>query len=157
GWYEDLLRVIGTKLIPEGPTIVPMFERLGGPEVRAVAERHPRTLRRVGGGVCPRRATGVQPQPLDPDVLARVRLKLEVGNKWFRRLAVDLLPELPRIRCPTLVLGGELDPICPVADSQDIAAEIPEAELRIVEGAAHGVFRDKPEEAVAIIRDFILR
>jgi pimeloyl-ACP methyl ester carboxylesterase len=91
--------------------------------------------------------------PLDPDVVARVRLKLEVGNHFFRNegFTIDLFPELPNIRCPTLVLGGELDPITPVADSQDIAAAIPQVELRIFEGAGHGVFRDKPEEAVAVI------
>ena len=55
------------------------------------------------------------------------------------------------------MIGGELDPITPVADSQDIAAAIPRAEVRIFEGAGHGVFRDKPEEAVAVIREFILR
>jgi proline iminopeptidase len=138
----------------------PMFERLGGPEVRAVVERHFSELSDESAEEFVRVALPVyNPTPMDPGVLARVRLKLEVGNEWFRRegLAVDLLPELPSIRCPTLVLGGELDPICPVADSEDIAAAIPGAELRIVEGAGHGVFRDKPEEAVAMIREFVLR
>jgi pimeloyl-ACP methyl ester carboxylesterase len=99
------------------------------------------------------------PKPMDPDVIARTRLRLEVGNHFFRNegLEVDLFPELPNIRCPTLVLGGELDPITPVADSQDIAAAIPQAEVRIFEGAGHGVFRDQPEEAVEVIREFVLR
>ncbi len=55
------------------------------------------------------------------------------------------------------MLAGELDPITPVADSQDIAAAIPQAELRVFEGAGHGVFRDKPEEAIAAIREFVVR
>jgi proline iminopeptidase len=138
----------------------PMFERLGGAEVRAVAERHFSELSDESAEEFVRVALPVyNPTPMEPDVIARVRLKLEVGNEWFRRegLAVDLLPELPAIRCPTLVLGGELDPICPVADSEDIAAAIPGAEVRIIEGAGHGVFRDKPEEAVVIIREFVLR
>jgi pimeloyl-ACP methyl ester carboxylesterase len=138
----------------------PMFERLGGPEVRAVAERHFSELTDESAEEFVRVALPVyNPTPMEPDVLGRVRLKLEVGNAWFRSegLALDLLPELPAIRCPTLVLGGELDPICPVADSEDIAAAIPGAEVRILEGAGHGVFRDKPEEAVAIIREFVLR
>jgi pimeloyl-ACP methyl ester carboxylesterase len=138
----------------------PMFERLGGPEVRAVAERHFSELSDESAEEFVRVALPVyNPTPMDPDVVARVRLKLEVGNHWFRTegLAVDLFGELPAIRCPTLVLGGELDPITPVADSEDIAAAIPHAELRIVEGAGHGVFRDKPDEAVAIIREFLTR
>jgi proline iminopeptidase len=138
----------------------PMFERLGGPQVRAVAERHFTELSDESAEEFVRVALPVyNPTPLDPDVIARTRLKLEVGNEWFRRegLTVNLLPELGAIRCPTLVLGGELDPICPVADSEDIAGAIPNAELHVVEGAGHGVFRDKPEEAVALIREFVVR
>ena len=70
-------------------------------------------------------------------------------------ILVDTKPVLARPRVPSA--GGELDPITPVADSQDIAAAIPQTELRIFEGAGHGVFRDKPEEAVAVIREFVVR
>jgi len=138
----------------------PMFERLGGPEVREVAERHFSELSDETAEEFIRVCLPVyNPKPADPDVIARTRLKLEVGNHFFRNegLEVDLFPELANIRCPTLVIGGELDPITPVADSQDIAAAIPQAEVRIFEGAGHGVFRDQPEEAVAVIREFVLR
>jgi proline iminopeptidase len=138
----------------------PMFERLGGAEVREVAERHFRELTDETSDEFMRVCLPVyNPTPADPNVTARARLKLEVGNHFFRNegLTVDLLPELGNIKCPTLVIGGELDPITPVADSQDIAAAIPQAEVRIFEGAGHGVFRDKPDEAVAFIREFIQR
>jgi pimeloyl-ACP methyl ester carboxylesterase len=138
----------------------PMFERLGGPEVRAVAERHFSELSDESAQEFLRVALPhYNPTPEDPDVIARARLKLEVGNEWFRKegLTADLFPELPNITCPTLVLGGELDPITPVADSEDIAAAIPQAEVRIFEGAGHGVFRDQPEKAIAVIREFVLR
>jgi len=138
----------------------PMFERLGGPDVREVAERHFRELTDETAEEFLRVCLPVyNPTRADPDVLARARLKLEVGNHFFRNegFDVDLLPELSNIRCPTLVLGGELDPITPVADAQDIAAAIPQADVRIFEGAGHGVFRDKPEEATAVIREFIVR
>jgi len=138
----------------------PMFERLGGPEVREVAERHFRELTDETADEFIRVCLPVyNPKPIDPDVIARTRLKMEVGNHFFRNegFDVDLFPELGNIECPTLVLGGELDPITPVADSQDIAAAIPQAEVRIFEGAGHGVFRDQPEEAVAVIREFVLQ
>src|SRR6266550_4361613 len=95
----------------------PMFERLGGPEVRAVAERHFSELSDESAAEFMRVALPVyNPTPWNPDVIARVRLKLEVGNHFFRNegFDVDLFPELVNIRCPTLVLGGELDPITPV-------------------------------------------
>jgi pimeloyl-ACP methyl ester carboxylesterase len=139
---------------------LPMFERLGGPQVREVAERHFRELTDETHEEFMRVCLPVyNPNPMRPEVLARTRLKPEVGNHFFRTegFTLDLFPELGNIRCPTLVLGGELDPITPVADSEDIAAAIPHAELRIVEGAGHGVFRDKPDEALALIREFVLR
>jgi pimeloyl-ACP methyl ester carboxylesterase len=138
----------------------PMFERLGGPHVREVAERHFSELTEESHDEFMRVCLPVyNPNPMPPEALARVRLKPEVGNHFFRNegFDVDLFLELGNIRCPTLVLGGELDPITPVADSQDIAAAIPHAELHIVDGAGHGVFRDKPEEALALIREFALR
>jgi proline iminopeptidase len=139
---------------------LPMFERLGGAQVRDVAERHFRELTDATHEEFMRVCLPVyNPKPMPPDALARTRLRPEVGNHFFRNegLTLDLFPELGNIRCPTLVLGGELDPITPVADSEDIAAAIAHAELRIVEGAGHGVFRDKPDEALALIREFVLR
>ena len=138
----------------------PMFERLGGPEVRAVAERHFSELTDESAEEFIRVCLPVyNTTPADPNVIARTRLKMDVANHFFRNegFDVDLFPELSSIKCPTLVLGGELDPITPVADAEDIAAAIPQAELRIFEGAGHGVFRDRPEEAVAVIREFVRR
>jgi pimeloyl-ACP methyl ester carboxylesterase len=138
----------------------PMFERLGGSKVREVAERHFSELTDESAEEFVRVCLPVyNTTPMDPDVIARTRLKLEVGNHFFRNegFEVDLFPELANIRCPTLVLGGELDPITPVADAEDIAAAIPQAEVRIFEGAGHGVFRDQPEEAIAVIREFVSR
>jgi pimeloyl-ACP methyl ester carboxylesterase len=138
----------------------PMFEKLGGPQVRAVAERHFSELSDESADEFLRVCLPVfNPTPIDPAVVARVILKSEVGNAWFRSegLQVDLFPELPNISCPSLVLGGELDPITPQADSEDIAAAIPHAEMRIFEGAGHGVFRDQPEQAMEVIREFVLR
>jgi len=77
-----------------------------------------------------------------------------VGGEMRR---FDLLPQLGRIRCPTLVLAGEDDPILPIEDSEDIARAIPRHLLRFdrFANAGHGVMRDDPERALAVIREFI--
>ncbi|MEE8559021.1 MAG: alpha/beta hydrolase, partial [Myxococcota bacterium] len=70
----------------------------------------------------------------------------------------DLLPDLPKVRCPTLVLVGEEDPITPPADSEDIVAALPSEWVRFerFSGCGHGVYRDAPERALRCIREFIL-
>jgi proline iminopeptidase len=69
----------------------------------------------------------------------------------------NLLPELKKIKCPTLITAGELDPILPVADSKDIAAAMTPgvARLEVFANAGHGVHRDQPERFFKIFNEFI--
>jgi pimeloyl-ACP methyl ester carboxylesterase len=84
-----------------------------------------------------------------PDPRPRFRER----NSQIRRF--DLVKELARIRCPTLILSGELDPIVTVRDQEELAKAIPESRLAVFAGAGHGVWRDKPNEALAAIREFV--
>lgn len=70
---------------------------------------------------------------------------------------MNLLPGLAAVTCPTLVLAGGLDPITPPACSRAIAAALPPGigELVIFEEAGHGVHRDEPERAEAVLRAFL--
>ena len=70
---------------------------------------------------------------------------------------MDLLPGLARARCPVLVMAGAQDPVCPLADSQDIVAALPPglAELAVFEQAGHGTWRDMPEAALARLTAFV--
>jgi proline iminopeptidase len=70
---------------------------------------------------------------------------------------MDLLAGLARVACPTLVTAGGLDPITPVSCSRAIAAAVPAglAELVVFEQAGHGVHRDEPERAEAVLRTFL--
>jgi pimeloyl-ACP methyl ester carboxylesterase len=43
----------------------------------------------------------------------------------------------PPSQAPTLVLHGADDPLIPVACGYDVAAHIPGAEMRVIEGMAH--------------------
>lgn len=72
--------------------------------------------------------------------------------------SMNLLPGLAGAQCPVLVLAGQLDPVCPIEDSRDIAAALPSerASLAEFEGCGHGVWRDDPEAAFARLRQFIL-
>ena len=136
-----------------------MFERRGGERARAVAERYFGTPTEADlaefMAICfPLLNTTRQ----DPDILARLILRPEV-DVYFTRgelMSYDWSGELDRIRCPTLILAGELDPVTTVADHEEMAAAINGSTLRVFAEAGHGVFRDRPEEALTVIREFVL-
>jgi pimeloyl-ACP methyl ester carboxylesterase len=69
-----------------------------------------------------------------------------------------MLPDLGRIRCPTLITAGVFDPITPLEDSRDIAAAIPPgvARLEVFENSGHGVHRDEPDRFFKILNQFLL-
>jgi pimeloyl-ACP methyl ester carboxylesterase len=70
---------------------------------------------------------------------------------------LDLRPALRNIRCPTLVIAGQHDPLIPVRLAQEIIAEIPDSlgRLEIIPGAAHHVETDNPAATFDVIRDFL--
>ena len=143
---------------------IAMFERLGGPEVGALARR-----RFVDGKVDAemlqdwiRLAFPVYNRtPRDPEAVKRALLRPEV-NQWFTRpggegRSYDLLPALRRVRCQTLVMGGEDDPMTPIVCQEEIATALPPHLVRFERfpGCGHGVVQDAPERAMAVIREFI--
>lgn len=67
------------------------------------------------------------------EVLRGERLQLEA------RADLDVYDRLPKITCPTFVASGRYDGIAPASNGRAIAAQIPDAELRIYEGG-HAFF-----------------
>jgi len=99
------------------------------------------------------------PRPLDADRRstfnpAMLHHFFRDGGEGFR---FDFRDRLKDVRCPTLVLAGDLDPVTPMADADDIAAALPSALVRYERfvGAGHGVGRDQPDRYFAILRDFL--
>jgi pimeloyl-ACP methyl ester carboxylesterase len=143
---------------------VALFERFGGPEAGALARRRflegqtdaatLETWVRVALPLYSR-------SPRDPDAIRRAVRHPEV-TQWFTRPGgegntFDFFPDLPRIRCPVLVLGGEEDPMTPIECQADLAAALPAHLVRFERfpGCGHTVLVDAPAKAVALIRDFI--
>jgi pimeloyl-ACP methyl ester carboxylesterase len=78
------------------------------------------------------------PGPPDPDALRRSILRTEVMFHFIEgeQRAMNLLPGLAAVRCPTLVLAGGRDPITPVTCSEAIHAALPAGGVR--RGGARG-------------------
>lgn len=68
----------------------------------------------------------------------------------------DVLADLPRVSCPSLVLGGKMDVTVPGFASEEIAAAIPGAELRMFE-TGHGCMIEEMESFNAAIAEFLAR
>jgi proline iminopeptidase len=54
-------------------------------------------------------------------------------------------------------MAGGLDPICPIETSEEIVDALPASLVRFerFDDCGHGVFRDDPERAFAVLREFI--
>lgn len=143
---------------------VALFERLGGAEVGALARR-----RLIDGRLDEaileewvRLAFPVYSRTRrDPAWVERAVRNPEI-HMWFMRpggegLTFNLLPVLRRVQCPTLVLGGEEDPMIPIVCQEEIVAALPArlARFERFPGCGHGVINDAPERAMAVIREFI--
>ncbi|MCI0548233.1 MAG: alpha/beta fold hydrolase, partial [Candidatus Rokubacteria bacterium] len=143
------------------PRMLARFEEIGGAEARKAAEVY---WNDPGTHTLPdyvRHAfKSYGATKWDPDALKRIRWNLEVGFHFGRGegRTFDLRADLARVRCPTLVLGGALDPVCPIEDQEEIAAAIPRRLVRFerFESCGHGVYRDDPERGFAVIREFLL-
>jgi pimeloyl-ACP methyl ester carboxylesterase len=145
---------------------IQLFERFGGPEVGALARRRFLEVqghtdqasldawRRLAFPLYTRTRR-------DPDMARRAVSRSEVLH-WFTKPGgeshtFNMFPDLGRIQCPTLVLGGEDDPMLPIECQADIAAALPAHLVRFERFAdcGHAVIPDAPERAMAVIRDFI--
>lgn len=77
------------------------------------------------------------------------------GLEVMRRF--DVLDQLARIDCPTLVCVGELDLITPVAAAREIADALSDGvgRLEVVEEAGPFTWKDASERYWPIVTDFL--
>lgn len=68
---------------------------------------------------------------------------------------VDLRDAAATVACPTLVVHGAHDTLCPVAAGQWLAERIPQARLARHEGASHAPFISHPDWFAAVVTEFL--
>jgi len=138
-----------------------VFERLGGAEAREVARRFwtaPSAATWAPYNVVCKPHYNTVP-PINDDASQRIVFNEDVlfASAGGEQQTMNLLPGLARAQCPVLVMAGALDPVCPLADSQDIAAALPVSlvQLAVFDRSGHGAWRDEPDAAFARLREFI--
>ncbi|HZM79140.1 MAG TPA: alpha/beta hydrolase [Candidatus Limnocylindrales bacterium] len=140
-----------------------VFSRRGGPEVAEAARRY------LGGDTSLEATQDWQRLCLklygDPESqndlserLARCLVNDEV-QQHFRRggcgPAELTSAEFAAIKCPTLVLAGEHDPVSPAAAAERLGSYIRHARIRVVPQVGHGVCRQAPRQAFVHLRAFL--
>jgi pimeloyl-ACP methyl ester carboxylesterase len=141
--------------------VLAAFERIGGADVRAVAERcyadptadNLQDYLKVCVPLYTRR-------PIPREVMARMTMRMEVAEHFTRgeEQTFDFRERLGEIRCPVLLLSGELDPGVPIDDAEELAAGLPPDRLRFVRfaDAGHMLAAEQPEAVLTLIREFVL-
>lgn len=94
----------------------------------------------------------------DEDALARRVQHPElyaVGGELLRRL--DMVDQLSRVTCPTLVCVGRLDPVTPVAAAREIVSALPAqiGQLEVLDGAGHFTWLDRPDRYWPLVTSFV--
>jgi pimeloyl-ACP methyl ester carboxylesterase len=67
----------------------------------------------------------------------------------------DLRPQLPAVRCPSLVVCGEADQLTTPEHAREIATLIPGARLELVPGAGHMLTMEQPARVNALLLEWL--
>jgi 3-oxoadipate enol-lactonase len=111
--------------------------------------------------VAMRRLFAPEFQAAHPDLMQdRREAFLRTDPKVFRAAcdalaALDLRPELGKVKVPALVLVGEHDEATPPPMSHELAAGLPHAYLEIIPGCAHVPQLQSPRLFLDVIADFL--
>ena len=111
--------------------------------------------------VAMRRLFAPEFQAQHPDLMrdrreAFLRTDPEVFHSACMALAgLDLRPQLAQVKIPVLVLVGEHDEATPPPMSHELAAGLPNAQLKIIPGCAHVPQLQAPEIFLEAIGDFL--
>jgi proline iminopeptidase len=98
------------------------------------------------------------PRVPDADELVRRLGNPDVAGPGADRMReLDIVDQLPRVTCPTLVCVGRLDPITPVAAAEEIMDGLPAGvgRLEVMDAAGHFPWLDDPDRYRSIVTAFL--
>lgn len=154
--------------------VVAVGHSMGTQVVAELAARHPEAVERlvlIGPTVDARhRSKRSQSARLlldlvnDPPMVAAMGLRMyaQAGPRWFLTQFDAMLDHriedvAPRIACPTLVVRGSSDVVCPRDWTQHVAALIPVATFREAEGKGHEAMITAAEPVARMVSEFVQR
>ena len=97
----------------------------------------------------------------DPDTIARTRAGIEATSLEGYIACASAVRDVAQtstlhlITTPTLIIAGELDPACTVAQAEVLHREIAGSRLEIIAGAAHLSNLEQPERFTSLLAGFL--
>lgn len=94
--------------------------------------------------------------------VCRLREENEVSEETYLgqlqvAFSIDFADRLGEIKHETLVITGDCDNLVPMQNSENLAAKLPNAELKIIKGGSHMVFVENAGEFNKIVAEFVKR
>ncbi len=157
------LVLISTAAKMEFQSVYDAFERLGGKNVRDIAEDYWENPTPEGRMLYREHCVPFygKNKSASNDWMSRILWKDETAL-WFNgphneHGRMDFRSALPQIQCPVLVMVGEDDPITPPQFSDEIVNGLGAEQViyKKFQNCGHGVIGDKPDAALAALRHFI--
>jgi pimeloyl-ACP methyl ester carboxylesterase len=104
----------------------------------------------------------VRDHPDEIEEVIKLRMANPVVEEAYRSqltaaVAFNAESRVGAIKAPTVVLSGDADVIVPVRNSRNLAAKIPGAGLRLIEGGSHLFFIERPDEFNRIVVEFLMQ
>jgi pimeloyl-ACP methyl ester carboxylesterase len=126
--------------------LVEGFRRVAGDEVAELARRS-YTAGTVSDEEWARVLAAFGPRIPDIEQRARMMRNAALSPHGMALLCrLDVVDQLARIECPTLVCVGDLDPVTPVDASREIVGALRDGvgRLEVIAGAGHFAWKDEP-------------
>ncbi len=144
--FDDLVALAEKEL--QGPAVL-IAQSMGGVVGVRLALRHPEKLTHLvlvatSGGVDVAGLGGTDWRPA-------YQANFPNGARWIATEKPDHTAAMQHIRCPTLLIWGDCDPISPVLVGQHLAALIPQADLHVIEGGTHNLAKERAGEIAPLI------
>jgi proline iminopeptidase len=134
------------------------FTRVGGEEAGRTARAFWENPTPEGGMEYLQKCIPVySPNPQDLDGITRCQLNFDLLNGWTEGRTMDLRPGLGSVRCPTLVLAGDLDPVTPREAADEIIELLPNDVTTVArfEKSGHFIHTDEPDAFRAATTAFL--
>jgi proline iminopeptidase len=113
------------------------------------------TLMRLGGAYNPHTSFSSALREIFAERRSKMRPEALTFAGCYLLKGWTVMDRLGEITAPTLVMAGRDDFVFPPEHQAQLAAGIPNAQLRIIERAGHNPHSEQPDEVMGAVRDFI--